>query len=300
MKLTCLCLTAIVLTICQLTRAAYLDQTVLECLKTLNRNILVDLINNAGLTTVFNDPTQNFTVFAPSESAIPKDLADIGTTVDQVKGDTAMLNRLLLNHAIVGHHFTKDFVNERVFNTMGGFKVRTNHYLYNNQYYVDGSQIYQSNLECKNGVIHSVRHILYSSINNVDEIVKNRTDLSTLDTAIQVTGLGSFLQDQNPITLFAPSDDAFKELGYLVQDLIQKPDLLREILKYHVVPGSIYRGAMHTVHNLHTFEEADQAYLHGSGGIDGARFVEYDVSATNGVIHIINRVLIPDSLKDQL
>merc|ERR550534_393598 len=92
------------------------------------------------------------------------------------------------------------------------------------------------------------------------DLINSDSDLSTLAAAVNATGLEGFLRDQNPITVFAPTNDAFAKLGGLVNTLLGKPDVLKQILAYHVIPGSLYKGAMHDG-ALHTFEEVDQIAL---------------------------------------
>ena len=75
-----------------------------------------------------------------------------------------------------------------------------------------------------------------------------------------------------------------------------------DILTYHVIPGSLYRGGMHD-ESLHTFEEVDRLTLdrdRAGPKIDEGRFTSWDISADNGVIHKISGVLVPDSVKGQI
>merc|ERR1711874_58119 len=263
---------------------------------------LVSLIKLANLTSLFTDPANQYTIFAPSERYFLNDVRNLGLSVDQLKNDIPLLTSILAYHVVPGIHLRSEFFNERLFRTVNGQVLRTNHYLANNRFYVDGSLLSNTAIQTTNGVIHTVQHVLNPIKGNVYDTIAQDPDMKTLTAAIDATGLDTFLRDQAPITIFAPNDDAFALLGNTVQTLLGQPELLKEILTYHVIPGSLYRGGMHDS-TLHTFEEADRLTLdnHVYGAdIDDARFRKYDISATNGVIHKISKVLVPDSLKGKI
>merc|ERR1712179_274895 len=127
-------------------------------------------------------------------------------------------------------------------------------------------------------------------------------DLSTLVAAVNAAGIGSVLND-GPYTLLAPTNDAFAALGNdTVAKLIANPALLADILKYHVIPGTLYSSGMHSG-SLHNLEIEDQERVYASFlgytvSIDNGRLTTKDISATNGVIHKINHVLVPYHKRD--
>jgi uncharacterized surface protein with fasciclin (FAS1) repeats len=124
-------------------------------------------------------------------------------------------------------------------------------------------------------------------------------DLSTLVTAVQAAGLVSTLQGTGPFTVFAPTNDAFAALPAGVVDkllLSCNKDALTKVLTYHVVSGEVMSadiqpGSVETV-------EGQKVKLGTSGGVtvNDANVVTADVPASNGVVHVIDKVLLPSDV----
>lgn len=119
--------------------------------------------------------------------------------------------------------------------------------------------------------------------------------LSTLSKLLADAGLADTLKGPGPFTVFAPTDEAFKAVPKKTMDeLAANKDLLRAVLTYHVVPGKVMAadvkpGAVKTVQGANialakagTFVTVEEAVVQSA-----------DVAATNGVVHVIDRVLIP-------
>jgi len=119
--------------------------------------------------------------------------------------------------------------------------------------------------------------------------------LDTLLTAIDRAGLSEVLQDEGPYTVFAPSDEAFAKLpDGAVQSLLATPDTLADIVNYHLVPGRITAGNIAGRISAETLQGEDLAISNnGAIRIDGAHLISGDIQASNGVIHVIDRVLLP-------
>ncbi|WP_421790852.1 fasciclin domain-containing protein [Hyphobacterium sp.] len=124
---------------------------------------------------------------------------------------------------------------------------------------------------------------------------------NTLVAAVQAAGLVDVLRGDGPFTVFAPTDEAFAALG---QDTInslllpENRDQLVSILTYHVVPGEVFAadlaGQRLSVESVQG-DTIDINATHGSVMIDGATVITADVDASNGVIHVINEVILPDT-----
>ncbi|MBU6244332.1 MAG: fasciclin domain-containing protein [Actinomycetales bacterium] len=128
------------------------------------------------------------------------------------------------------------------------------------------------------------------------DIASGTPDLSTLVTAVNAAGLVDTLNGAGPFTVFAPTDEAFAALPAGVLDALLMPenkDTLAKILTYHVVPGKVMAadvtdGSVATV-------EGQSVTLSTSNGVtvDGATVVTPDIEASNGVIHVIDAVILP-------
>ena len=119
--------------------------------------------------------------------------------------------------------------------------------------------------------------------------------LGTLVTAIDRAGLSDLLEHEGPYTVFAPSDEAFAGLpDGAVQSLLAAPDTLADVVNYHLVPGRMTAADVAGRISAETLQGEDLAISnHGVIRIDGARLVSGDLEASNGVIHVIDRVLLP-------
>jgi uncharacterized surface protein with fasciclin (FAS1) repeats len=119
--------------------------------------------------------------------------------------------------------------------------------------------------------------------------------LETLVTALDRVGLSDLLEHDGPYTVFAPSDEAFAKLpDGAVESLLEACDTLAEVVNYHVVPGRMTSAEIAGRTSAETRQGEDLAISNnGAVRIDGARLVSGDIEASNGVIHVIDRVLLP-------
>lgn len=129
----------------------------------------------------------------------------------------------------------------------------------------------------------------------VDVAVGNE-DFSTLVAAVQAAGLAETLSGDGPFTVFAPTNDAFAALpaGLLEALLLpENKDTLVKILTYHVVPGEV-TSDMVTAGDVATVE-GQNVTITTDGGVkvNGANVIATDVMASNGVIHVIDAVIVP-------
>lgn len=120
---------------------------------------------------------------------------------------------------------------------------------------------------------------------------------NTLVAAVQAAGLVETLQGAGPFTVFAPTDEAFAKLPAGTVESLLKPenkDKLIAILTYHVVPGKVMAADVKTM-SAQTVNGQDLAIKVGSNGVmvDNAHVVATDVAASNGVIHVIDSVVLP-------
>ena len=121
---------------------------------------------------------------------------------------------------------------------------------------------------------------------------------NTLATALQAAGLADTLKGKGPFTVFAPTDDAFGKLPAGTVESLLKPenkDKLKAILLYHVVPGDVTAAQVVKLSSAKTVNGQDVKIMVNSGTVmvNDAKVVKADVLASNGVIHVIDTVLLP-------
>jgi len=137
--------------------------------------------------------------------------------------------------------------------------------------------------------------------NDIMDVARATPVLSTLVTAIETAGLSSTLKGEGPFTVFAPTNAAFDKLpDGVLQDLLDNPDILAQVLQYHVLNGKVMSadvttGSVPTLLNgasIDVVVDGNQITLNGLSNVIGA-----DVDASNGVVHLIDEVLIPPTIE---
>lgn len=128
------------------------------------------------------------------------------------------------------------------------------------------------------------------------EIAINNPDFSTLVTAVQTAGLVNTLNGEGPFTVFAPTNEAFAKLPKATLDTVLKDkELLTKILTYHVVPGKVMSSEVVNLTQAPTVQGQTLKIDTQNGVmINNSKVVATDIEATNGVIHVIDTVLIPE------
>ena len=121
---------------------------------------------------------------------------------------------------------------------------------------------------------------------------------STLVAAVQAAGLVETLKGEGPFTVFAPTDEAFAALPEgTVEDLLkpENKDKLVAILTYHVIPGKVMASDVAGAETMAATVQGQELDINGSDGvmINDAKVTAADVDASNGVIHVIDKVLLP-------
>ncbi|HSA54441.1 MAG TPA: fasciclin domain-containing protein [Gemmatimonadaceae bacterium] len=118
----------------------------------------------------------------------------------------------------------------------------------------------------------------------------------TLVAAVQAAGLAETLKGKGPFTVFAPTDEAFAKLPAGTLDaLLKDKEKLAAVLTYHVVPGNVRAAQAMTLSSAKTVngQALSIAVRNGSVMIDNAKVVKADIAASNGVIHVIDTVVLP-------
>merc|ERR1712151_1399240 len=175
----------------------------------------------------------------------------------------------------------------------------------------NGANVIAADVEASNGVIHVIDEVLIpdgvlpsaasdTASNTIVDIAVANDDFTTLVTAVQAAGLGEALSSAGPFTVFAPTNEAFAALPEgVLESLLGDTDALSEILRYHVVEGKVLAGDIPDFLSSGTLLDGQQIELvsdYYGVTVNGANVIAADVEASNGVIHVIDEVLIPEGV----
>jgi uncharacterized surface protein with fasciclin (FAS1) repeats len=130
---------------------------------------------------------------------------------------------------------------------------------------------------------------------NIVETAREAGSFTTLLAAVDAAGLGDTLAAGGPFTVFAPTDEAFAKLpAGTVESLLANQEALTDVLAYHVVPRRMTAADAAALSSAPTVHGAELPITtDGSVHVGDATVVSADIEATNGVIHVIDRVLLP-------
>ena len=257
-------------------------KTLTAALKTAN---LVDTLKGPG----------PFTVFAPTDEAFSKLPAN--TVADLLKPENRQkLADILTYHVIPGKVPAKEVIKQRGAIAVNGQRVDIR--FDEEGLKVDGAKVLTTDILCDNGVIHVIDTVILPGKATIPEIAKDSGTFEILLAAAKAAGLADVLGSTGPFTVFAPTDEAFEKLPKGTVEMLLKPEnksKLVDILKYHVIPGRVYSERVLESKALKTLQgsPASVSLKDGSPRIEQAKILKTDIDATNGVIHVIDSVIIP-------
>ena len=131
---------------------------------------------------------------------------------------------------------------------------------------------------------------------DIVDVAKEAGNFNTLIAALEKAGLVDTLKGGGPFTVFAPTDEAFemllKELDITAEELLARDDL-KEILLYHVVSGKVMSGDLKDGMKVETLADKTVKIAIDPVMVNNANVVKADIEASNGVIHVIDKVLLP-------
>lgn len=268
-----------------------------------------------GLDDVLADPNTLYTVFAPSDKAFMN--AGFPTIDDLTALGVDALSNILLYHVVSGKIFSTDIAvatNTPVTTLQGStlYVTKKENPLPTRKVNVNGSGVYIADVDLGNGVMHDINRVLIPPAGTVVDAAIANPDLSYLVAAVLRASQGStdvlgILNGEGPFTLFAPNNDAFIAAGFATIADIEAadPDALAAILTYHVTAGRVFacdvrKGNMPTMLDGHTtlidvYESGPGRYLLIKGNNNASGFYIYkrNLVSTNGVVHLIDQVLLP-------
>lgn len=251
-----------------------------------------------------------FTVFAPSNAAFEKLLKDLDITADQLLAHP-QLKDVLLYHVVSGKVMSTDLTDGMMPKTLETSTIKVD--------LTDGVKINEASvvtpdIAATNGVIHVIDSVLVPSSfklnpeetkepKTVVDIALSSNDFSTLVAALQKADLVETLKGDGPFTVFAPTNAAFekllKELDISAADLINQPDLAK-VLLYHVVSGEVMSTDLTNGMEAATINgESIKIDLSNGVRVNNSTVTTADLKAGNGVVHVIDTVLVPENFNYQ-
>jgi uncharacterized surface protein with fasciclin (FAS1) repeats len=262
-----------------------------------NFDTLVTAVKAAGLAHTLQQPGP-FTVFAPSDDAF--DQLPAGTLESLLRPENKeQLSAVLTYHVVSGRVSAREAFGLQNAATVNGQRLGITRR--DGKLVIGESRIVATDIDCTNGVIHVIDRVLVPEQARIPATAQQAGQFKTLLAAVSAAGLAEVLDGAGPFTVFAPTDDAFKRLPQGTVETLLKPEnqqQLVDILKYHVVSGRVYADQA---------AEASQAKtllgraIETSVSADGLRIndslvIQADLETANGVIHVIDSVLIPASM----
>lgn len=239
-----------------------------------------------------------FTVFAPTDEAFAKLFKDNEKLPETLlkEENKGLLASILTYHVVPGKVMAKDVVKLSNAGTANGQRVDI--VVEEGTVMVDGAKVTVTDIVCSNGVIHVIDTVIQPETKNLVEVAAGAKTFRTLIAAAQAAGLAKTLSDDGPFTIFAPTDEAFAALPKGTVESLLKPenkDRLAAILKNHVVSGRVYADQAAKITKAMTIGETELPISIDDAGakVGDANITATDIEATNGVIHVIDAVLLP-------
>jgi len=267
----------------------------------------------AGKLTGALSGTGPFTVFAPTNEAfakLPKSTLDALLDPKNIKE----LDRILEYHVVADAVFKADIKNGEKVKTLEGQDVEAR--ISSKGVFINQAKVITADVEASNGVVHIIDAVLLPpaaptpaptpATKNIVELAESVKDLSTLVAAVVAGGLADTLSSPGPFTVFAPTNEAFAALPAGVLSKLMKPESKKElvdILTYHVLSGKVLSTDLKPFQAVKTVEgkslhvtKMDGAVRVGPSSQDLKNVIKADNLASNGVVHIIDGVLLPPAV----
>lgn len=271
---------------------------------------------NPDIIRRLSNPEKEYTVFAPTDAAFTALLAELGVTAEQLLSDKPMLSRVLRYHIARGElEAAEVLASDRIPTLQGGRLWQADGVLTD----ANGrtATIVQTDIQANNGVIHVIDNVV------LPKPKPTNVEGSIVDVALQVNAdTGEFsiliaaLQAANPniikrlsqtgeYTVFAPTDAAFMdlldELGVTAEELLSDKALVSRVLRYHIIRQELDSTQVLASERIRTWQGG--RILQEGGVLTDANgrtstIIDVDIQTSNGIIHVIDTVLLPNMNHD--
>jgi len=248
---------------------------------------LVKAVQEAGLVEALSGPGP-LTVFAPTDEAFAEIPAE---TLNALLQDKEKLTSVLTYHVVAGNLLGAQVVRKNSIITLQGGAMSVD---ISDGIKVDDANIIETDIRASNGRIHVIDKVLMPK--NIVETAVGAGIFNTLVTAVQEAGLVDVLSGPGPFTVFAPTDAAFAKVpASVLNDLLADKEQLAQVLTYHVVPGKLMAEDVVAMDKIKTVQGNEITVNYDCSGVmvDNALVVNTDIVASNGVIHVIDGVILP-------
>ncbi len=262
---------------------------------------LTAALGAAELVEALNGETE-YTVFAPTDAAFEAlEREKPGTIATLLRPENKkMLQAILKYHVVKGKVPASKVTTMSTATTLQGQRLDIKASSMGVK--IDEAKVTKTDIQCSNGIIHVIDKVMLPVTDTVVDIAKDAGSFNTLLAAVDAAGLTSTLEGDGPFTIFAPTDEAFAALERAKPGTIEKllrpdnRDQLVSILTYHVVSGRVYADKVVTMRSAETLQGSDVriAVRNDTVRIDDATVVKTDIEAANGVIHVIDAVILPE------
>ena len=258
-----------------------------------NHNILETAIRAAEIESVLSNEDEEFTIFAPTDaafSAIPD------SVLNALLADKDALRNILSYHATY-EVYDSEFLNfiEEGYLVMLNNKT-TSFKVTDQGIFINDIQISVADIFADNGVVHVIDAVLLAPDSTVIDVVRNSANHTILENLLDATEFSEPLEGYGPFTLFAPTDAAIQALpAEVIEELTQNPDLLEDVLAYHLVGGLALSSDLSNGQEIETLVGKNIRVSINNNGIfiNDAKVIAADIRTDNGVVHVLDAVLIP-------
>jgi uncharacterized surface protein with fasciclin (FAS1) repeats len=249
---------------------------------------LVAAATAAGLLDTLSDPNADLTVFAPTDAAFATFFEESGLTPDALLADKAALTKVLMYHVVPGRVSAADVMGLTKAGSAGGQNLFV-HVRGGSDVFINNAQVIKADIAASNGIVHVIDRVLVPGTGDIVDIASENQDFSTLVALVSNAGLVETLQGEGPFTVFAPTNAAFEAIMDVPQG-----EALASVLTYHALGKARFSRTLLDGEALATVNGASAEISFADGAtIAGAKIVVTDIVATNGVIHVIDAVIIP-------
>uniref|UniRef100_A0A671REU6 Periostin-like n=1 Tax=Sinocyclocheilus anshuiensis TaxID=1608454 RepID=A0A671REU6_9TELE len=267
----------------------------------------LDLVN-AKMTQRYSDQSKlreelegagSYTMFAPSDDAW-EELDPTSKAALVSSGNTELYNALhyhMVNKRLLTKDLKNDMTLESMYNKQG---LYINHYS-NGVVTVNCARIIHGNQVATNGVVHVIDRVISVVSQTIKDVIESNDDLASLNTVALTSGLQGQLAEPGHYTLFAPTNEAFDKLGSdVLERLMSDTTVLQALLKYHLL-NSVQCSEAIMAGSIYGTLEGSNIEIGCDGEsltVNGIKMVlKKDIVTSNGVIHLIDQMLMPDSAK---